>query len=371
MIISNSVTACKIHPSSKKLLWVAAVKLTKSASASLFFVMVCCFVCLMTSQHRAMAQPQQTPPQTMASLIDRCQSKMAKVIGAGTGRIDGYATGIIVSPDGLILTTQGVFLDGAQVKIELADGNSYPATILRRNRTLQLALLKISPAAELDFFELSDADVGQKGDWVIALSNAFKVASKSEPVSAMIGTISLRSSMEARLNQRDVAYKGPLVLIDAITSNPGASGGAVVTFDGNLVGMIGKLINSSETNTRLNYAVPVAVLQQFVDGKLETQTDSVAAATRTTGNGELGIVLFKMGDRSDPAYIDRVRRGSPAAKQKLKPDDMIVSLAGTKVASVREYQSAKKELVAGEPVTIIVKRGLEIIRLEITPREKK
>jgi len=326
-----------------------------------------CF-CLVLWQAPSMAQ---APPSAMASLIDRCQPKMAKVIGAGAGRIDGYATGVVVSPDGLVLTTQGVFLDGPQVKIELSNGKSYPATILRRNRTLQLALLKISPTEELDSFQLSDSDVGEKGDWVIALSNAFKVASKSEPVSAMIGVISLRSSMEARLNKRDVAYKGPLVLIDAITSNPGASGGAVVTFDGNLVGMIGKLINSSETNTRLNYAVPAAVLKQFVNGTLETRQGTPMAATEKKGDGELGIVLFKMGDRSDPAYIDRVRRGSPAAKLKLKPDDMIVSLAGINVGSVKEYQSAEKELIAGEPITLIIKRGLEIIRLQITPQEKK
>jgi len=106
----------------------------------------------------------QLPAPALASLIDQCQPKMAKVIGAGAGRIDGYATGIVVSPDGLVLTTQGVFLDGAQVKIELADGKSYPATILRRNRTLQLALLKISPTEELDCFSLSDSDVGEKGD---------------------------------------------------------------------------------------------------------------------------------------------------------------------------------------------------------------
>ena len=328
-----------------------------------------CF-CLIICQASTMAQPP-AAPSAMANLIDQSQPKMAKVIGAGTGRIDGYATGVIVSPDGLVLTAQGVFLDGAQVKIELADGKSYPATILRRNRTLQLALLKISPTEALDCFSLSDSDVGQKGDWVIALSNAFKVASKSEPVSAMIGVISLRSSIEARLNQRDVAYKGPLVLIDAITSNPGASGGAVVTFDGDLVGMVGKLINSSETNTRLNYAVPAAVLKQFVDGTLETQPGTATSAKKVEGNGELGIVLFKMGDRSDPAYIDRVRRGSPAAKLKLQPDDMIVSLGGMTVSSVKEYQKAEKELTAGETITIIVKRGIEIIRLQITPREKK
>ena len=203
----------------------------------------------------------------LAGVIEICQPQMATIFGAGTGRIDGYASGIIVSADGMVLTTQGVFLDGQQVKVELRDGKSYPATILRRDRTLQLALLKIEPDKPLEYFELSSDPVGGKGDWVVALSNAFKVASKSEPLSAMIGIISLRTSMEARLNERDVAYDGPLVLIDAITSNPGAGGGAVVTFDGKLVGMIGKLINSSETNTRLNYCVPASTLKKFVAGE--------------------------------------------------------------------------------------------------------
>ena len=144
-----------------------------------------------------------------------------------------------------------------------------------------------------------------------------------------------------------------------------------MTFDGDLVGMIGKLINSSETNTRINYAVPSAILKQFVEGTLETENSAATSAAKPKSNADLGIVLFKMGDRSDPAYIDRVRRGSPAAKLKLKPDDLVVSLAGKTVGSVKEYQSAVKELVSGEAVTIIIKRGLEIIRLQITPQEKK
>lgn len=311
---------------------------------------------------------------SLSELIDSCQPKLAKVIGASTGRIDGHASGILVSEDGLVLTSQGVFLDGPQVKIELSDGKSYPATVLRRNRTLQLALLKIEPSRKLNFFELSKDSVGRKGDWVIALSNAFKVATKSEPLSAMIGVVSLRTSMEARLNRRDVAYRGPLVLIDAITSNPGANGGAVVTFDGELVGMIGKLINSSETNTRINYAVPSSMLQQFVDGTLDL-TDAKSAGAKKRGQSaveaDLGIKLFTLGGRSDPAYIDRVSRGSPAARLKLKPDDMIVSLAGQQIGSVKEYQQAAKTLVPGESVTIIIKRGVKVQRLQITPREKK
>lgn len=310
----------------------------------------------------------------LPQLIKQCQPKMAKIIGAGAGRVDGYASGIVVSEDGLILTSQGVFLDGSQVRVELSDGESYSATILRRNRTLQLALLKIETGGGLDYFELSDQRIGKKGDWVVALSNAFKVANQSEPMSAMIGIISLQSTIEARLNDRDVAYKGPLVLIDAITSNPGASGGAVVNAEGQLVGMIGKLINSSETNTRINYAVPNATLKQFVENKID-ETASTKLATgsdsATLGQADLGIVVFAMGSRNDPAYIDRVRRGTPAAKLRLKPDDLIVALDGVQIGSVQEYQKVVERLVPDVEVPIVFKRGAKLMRMEITPQKKK
>ena len=309
----------------------------------------------------------------LPKLIKSCQPKMAKIIGAGAGRVDGYASGILVSPDGLILTSQGVFLDGRQVRVELSDGSSWPATILRRNRTLQLALLKIEADHDLEYFVLSDKPVGEKGDWVVALSNAFKVANESEPMSAMIGIISLRSSIEARLNDRDVAYKGPLVLIDAITSNPGASGGAVINADSQLVGMIGKLINSSETNTRINYAVPSATLKEFVDGKAKESASLVDSGDENASEAkaDLGIVLFNVGSRNDPAYVDRARRRSAAAKLGIRGDDLIVALDGEQVGTVSEYQKVENRLKPGVEVTIVLKRGPKLLRLEITPEEKK
>lgn len=316
----------------------------------------------------------------LPQLIRQCQPKMAKIIGAGAGRVDGYASGIMVSDDGLLLTSQGIFLDGRQIRVELSDGKSYSATILRRDRTLQLALLKIEADRELDFFRLTDDPVGEKGDWVVALSNAFKVANASEPMSAMIGIISLRSSIEARLNDRDVAYKGPLVLIDAITSNPGAGGGAVINSDGQLVGMIGKLINSSETNTRINYAVPSATLKQFVEDRSDqtvTTTEKKpgssdhADSNPKTKQAELGIKIFRLGGRNDPAYVDRITRGSAASKLRLKPDDLIVAIDGVQIGTVQEFQKAVDRLVPGVEVSLVIKRGPQIKRLMITPKEKK
>lgn len=293
---------------------------------------------------------------------------MVKVFGASAGKVEGFATGIIVSKDGLILSSQGVFLDGRQVKVVLADGAEHIATILKRDRETQLSLLKIQ-AVTPSFFELSADSVGKKGDWVIALSNAFKVADKDEPVSAMLGVISLRTTMEARLTKRDVAYRGELVLIDAITSNPGASGGAVITPDGRLVGIVGKIINSSETNTRLNYAVPTQVLHEFVAGKASVNGE--AQPVMEQQDVEFGVVLFKLGGRNNPAYIDRVVRGSPAAKAKLKSDDMIVSIAGEKIGNLKDYAESLKSLRPEEEVLMIVKRGVEMVRVRIAPRLKK
>ena len=299
-------------------------------------------------------------------VIDDAQGRMVKVYGAGAGRVNSYATGIIVSDDGKIVTMQGVFLDGEQVRVALPSGETVEASILRRNRTLQLALLQI-PKATPKYFELSDKPVGEKGDWVVALSNAFMVAEKEEPMSANLGVISLRTTIEARLSPRDVAYQGKLVLIDAITSNPGAGGGAVVNADAQLVGMIGKVINSTKTNTRLNYAVPASVLKEFVAGTLVATSDRKTS----TEKADLGIRLFALGGRRAPAYIDKIISRSPAAVAGLRPDDLVISLAGKKIGTIRDYQKVLDELQPDQEVVIVVKRRDELLRLGVKTIKKK
>ncbi len=302
--------------------------------------------------------------------IESCQPKLVKVFGAGAGRIESYATGILVSADGHVLTTQGAILDGRRVRVLTTDGSSYDASVLKRDRKLQLALLKID-ARTPEHFTLGEQSVGQKGDWVLALSNAFRVADKDEPLSVMMGIISLRTSMTAKLNSRDIAYQGDLVLIDVITSNPGAGGGAVVTSDGKLVGMIGKIINSSKTNTRLNYAVPNATLYRFFNGLQEpdaaqkngVQPGNIAAV-------DLGIRIFRLGGKRDPAYVDRVISGSPAAAAGIKPDDLIVSIAGVKIGNVRQFEQVIKQPTDGSDQILVVKRGRKLLRLTVSTGEK-
>lgn len=300
--------------------------------------------------------------------IAYAQKRMVKVYGATAGRVDGYASGIIVSDDGLIITMQGVYLDGFNTRVTMHDGVQHNATVLRRHRSLQLALLKID-AETPDFFELSEQPVGKKGDWVLALSNAFKVADGVEPMSVNLGVVSLRTTIEAKLSPRDVAYRGPLVLIDAITSNPGAGGGAVVTDSGKLIGSIGRVINSSDTNTRLNYAVPSDILKAFVSGELKETQEAIVK--KSDKPATFGIKLFRLSGRNAPAYIDRVLRKSPAAEVRLRPDDLVISLNGEKISTIRDFDTVLKEIEPGQEVIIIVKRKDELLRLPITAVEKK
>ncbi len=291
------------------------------------------------------------------------QKRTVKVYGASIGRVTGYATGIIVSADGQIITAQGVHLNAQRIRVTLPDGSLHEANLVRTSNALQLALLKID-AATPDFFALSDKPVADKGDWVLAVSNAFKVADGPEPLSVNLGVISLRTRLDARHGTQDVEYAGDVLLIDAITSNPGAAGGAIVTADGHLAGMIGKILEGKTTNTRLNYAVPSDLLLKFLN---DEEIEEPATTPLAAGKAVLGIRLFALGGRNAPAYIDRVIPGTPAAEVELRPDDLVVSIAGSLVRNVREYDEALEALRPGDEITLVVKRRNKLVQVQITP----
>lgn len=302
-----------------------------------------------------------------ASAVQDAWRRTVKVYGATAGNVEGYATGLIVSPDGDILTGTGVYLTGSRVRVAIPGKGIVEASLVRQHRRLQLALLKVDTPTP-DFFDLSTSSPPQRGDWVLTVSNAFKVAEGDEPLSVSLGIVSLPTSLEAMRGRRDVAYAGELVLIDAISANPGAAGGAVITPQGQLVGMIGRVIESGDTNTRLNYAVPAEALKKFLAG----ESDETTNPTPTTEGppGELGIRLFGLGGvgGDEPAYVDRVVPGSAAAAAGIRPDDLVVSIDGERIGTVAEYRARTAKVIAGVETVVVVKRGDELLRLILIPK---
>ena len=301
-----------------------------------------------------------------ADAVAIAQKRTVKIYGGAIGRSPGYGTGLVVSPSGDILTANGVHLSGQFLRVTLPDGTTHEAIVTRRSQELQTALLKIDTPTP-DFFEMAATTPAEQGDWVLTVSNAFRVADGAEPLSVNIGVLSLRTKLDTRRGLQDFPYAGDVLLYDAITSNPGAAGGAVVTAEGKLVGMIGRVIEAKSTNTRLNYAVPVDLLGKFVRGE---EAPPVAVAT-TSNKADLGIRLFALGGRRAPAYVDTVVAGSPAALAGLKTDDLVVTIGGQVVRDAGEFRRLVQALPVGQEVVVEVKRKNELLSVRLVPVAEK
>ncbi|MCE9544596.1 MAG: trypsin-like peptidase domain-containing protein [Planctomycetia bacterium] len=305
------------------------------------------------------------PPGAFAAAIAFAQPRTVKVYGGKIGREPGFATGLIVDAEGHILTAAAALLGSDQLHVVLSDGSHHPAKIVRRSPELSVALLKIE-APTPNFFDLAKPGTAKQGDWVLAISNAFGVAEGREPLSASLGVLSLRTTLQARRGVEDFEYTGDALLLDVITGNPGVAGGALINADGQLIGMLGKIIESRATGARLNYAVPVEPLARFLANDSPVSPQPAAPS----GEVELGLRLFATSGLRSAAYVDRVLPHSAAEEAGLKPDDLVLDIADQNIATAADYRRIVKTLVAGKPVTMRVKRKNEIVTVTITPRAR-
>jgi serine protease Do len=245
--------------------------------------------------------------------------------------------------------------------------------VVRSDASLQAALLKIEHKTS-DYFNLHhDPATVEGGDWVLAVSNAFKVADGQEPLSVNLGVFTARTKLDARRGAQDFPYTGDVVLFDAITSNPGAAGGAVITADGKLLGMIGRVIEGKYAGTRLNYAFPVDVLRDFVfhPEKLPVASETPAVKTANTQPGDLGIRLFALGGRKAPAFVDRVVAESPAAQAGIKTDDLVISIDGKPIKNGEDFQKAIATITVGQQVAVEVKRKNSVLNFPLVAAGKQ
>lgn len=329
--------------------------------------------------------------------IESALPRVVKLYGLGVGLEAGYGTGVILSEEGLVVTVFSLLIDARRVRAVAPDGRTYEATVLARDYSRQLALLQLkSPTQDaqsvgpFSFFDLACDSENKRtgestaslrpGDWVVAVGNAFKVADGAEPASIAHGVFSTRTRLDARRRIKDFPYTGDVLVIDAITSNPGAPGGALVDLEGRLVGMIGRQVTSNLTHTHFNYAIPSDVLCDFLQ---EATSDTASDPMQTAGlipRGRMGrdeseksfdpgIRLSKAGYRTILPFVERVRRNSPAARAGVRKDDLILAVNGKNVADVKEYESRLRALQPGEPVTLVIRRGRTILTTELVDPE--
>jgi S1-C subfamily serine protease len=295
--------------------------------------------------------------------------KVVKLYGAGGVRgLEAFQSGILVSPDGRIVTVMSTVLDADEIACVLDDGRRYVAKLVGVDPRRELAVLKIE-GEDLPAFVLDEAEPAPVGTRILALSNLFGVAVGDERVSAQHGVIAGLVPLEARRGAYEAPYRGDVYILDCTTNNPGSPGGALVDWRGRLVGMLGKELRATSTGIWLNYALPVA---EVARGASEVVSGDVAppvtAAATWFDAAALGVVFVPDVLDKTPPFIESTRAGSAAAKVGLVPDDLVVAVNGRAVSSRSAVREAVGRLSEGDPVRFTVIRAGRIVECDLGPK---
>lgn len=307
-----------------------------------------------------------------ASVISTVQPKMVKIFGSGGLRnLESYQSGFLISPDGFILTAWSYVLDTGQATVILDNGRKFTAEISGADPRSEIAILKIE-AADLPHFPLKEAVELQAGARVLAFSNLYGVATGDEPTSVLHGIVSGVTKLAARRGSFATPYRGDVYVLDAMTNNAGAAGGALTDSRGRLAGMLGKELRDSQTSIWLNYAVPIdeihSSIESILTGKqIDSSSDSTKLPEESVQLDALGVVLSPNIFRNTPAFVDMVMPNSPASKTELQTDDLIVLVNGKTVSSQASVFEYLREVDVVDPVRLTVVRGNELIEIEIEP----
>jgi S1-C subfamily serine protease len=271
----------------------------------------------------------------------------------------GAGSGVVLTPDGFVLTSAHVIAGhGRQGRAAFVDGRESPFQIVGRDALSDLAVVR-TEERDLVPATLGDAERLRVGQLVVAIGNPHGFAG-----SVTAGVISaLGRSLPARAGST-VRIIDNVIQTDAAL-NPGNSGGALVNGLGEVVG-----VNTAVAGIGLGLAVPIdsatraIVAALMSDGRVRRAYLGIAGGPRPLpprARGELG--------RTAAVEVVEVMPDSPADRAGLRPEDLIVSLAGEPVSDVVDVQRLMGADLIDRPLEALVLRGERTLRLEIVPVE--
>lgn len=257
--------------------------------------------------------------------------------------VSGYGSGVIISEDGYIITNNHVIDDAENVEVKLNDNRTFPAAIIGRDPSTDIALLKIK-ANNLPFVRYGDSEQLKLGEWVLAVGNPFNLTS-----TVTAGIVSAKGRSLGILDN-DLRIES-FIQTDAAL-NMGNSGGALVNTKGLLVGITSAIVSPSGAYAGNSFAIPVSIVKKVVEDL--KQYGEVQRAI-------IGVNIREVTQEdADKQKLDEVRgvliasvipNGS-AADAGLKENDIIIKFNSVDVATPSELQVQVGKLRPGDKANI-------------------
>ena len=274
----------------------------------------------------------------------------------------GMGSGVIVSPEGYILTNHHVIEGADAIEVNLNDGRRAMAKVIGTDPETDLALLKIE-LSQLPVIVLGQVDSLQVGDAVLAIGNPFGVGQTvTSGIVSALGRKQLGINTFENFIQTDAAI------------NPGNSGGALVDTNGALMGINTAIYSRSGGNMGIGFAVPVSTATQVMaslikEGKVTRGWIGVEPLSLNAELAEsFGIAKDKTtGTWPKGVLIHGVLQNSPAAKAGIQPGDLILQVAGHVVGDVPEMLSQVAALKPGESTSLSIQRAGKTLEMKVTP----
>jgi len=274
----------------------------------------------------------------------------------------GVGSGIIISPDGYIVTNNHVVEGAMNVKVTLNDRRVLDAKVIGTDKLTDLAVIKID-GHDLPFLQWGDSSSLRPGQTVLAFGSPFGMAFQDTVTRGIVSAVNRQNPYND-----DARKPGGFIQTDAAI-NPGNSGGALVDAHGQLMGINTFIISDSGSFAGAGFAIPSQIAKATADELI---------AHGTVHHGYLGISMndvtpanasfFNLKDASG-AIIAQVSPDSPAAKAGLKSGDVIDALNGRKIADGSALQVAVSQDQPGKTIQLGILRNGQPMTLSLTVGE--
>lgn len=281
-------------------------------------------------------------------------------IWSGGSLTGSSGSGVILSPDGYIVTNHHVVERSTDIKVTLADKRTYKAKLVGSDPSTDIALLKIEEV-ELPFLLFGNSDSVRIGEWVLAVGNPFNlestvtagiISAKGRNINILGGAASIESFI-----QTDAAV------------NPGNSGGALVNTAGELIGINTAIITESGSYEGYSFAVPSNLVQKVIRDLREY--GEVQRAYLGVGIQDLDSETARdIGlPNAEGVYINHVTTNGAAEDAGLLKGDVVIGINGTRVKRTSELQEYVGRYRPGDQVSIEYWRGGKKSRIRVTLKD--
>jgi S1-C subfamily serine protease len=279
--------------------------------------------------------------------------------GRSGRQLDGGGSGVVVTPDGYMLTSAHVVASVSRnVSASFADGREVRVEVVGADPLSDLALLR-ADGSDLVAAELGDAERLRVGQLVVAIGNPHGFASSvtAGVVSALGRSLPTRSRAAGRIVENVIQTDAAL--------NPGNSGGALADGRGRVIG-----INTAVAGIGLGLAVPINDTTRKIIGSLMSEGRFRRAYLGVAGGSRpLPPRLARALGRRTAVEVVEVVEGSPAARAGIRPEDLIVDLDGVPIEGADDLQRLMVGELIGNHVRATVVRSGRTLTLELVPVE--